>query len=152
MNKQHQEFIRKELIPFILREQGRGFGMARWVFHLSPGTEYRVDQVDRIVPVCGTVACIGGSVNFLTMRKNPSIPPYEISNIDLATKALGLTRDQGKGLFMRWQGAMGRNHWPVKFAEKYRRARTPLGKARVAAALLKEVARTKGKCLKHKAS
>jgi len=36
MNQKHEKFILKTLIPYILREQGRGFGMSLWTVRKSP--------------------------------------------------------------------------------------------------------------------
>jgi len=37
--------------------------------------------------------------------------------------------------------------WPLKYALAFKKRRTPLGKAKVAVALLREVIRTNGECL-----
>ena len=147
MNQRQKDFILKKLIPFISREHGRGFAMATWkTSDLEPGSRGCLDDVVRTIPVCGTVACIGGSVQIL---KN--IGGARFSDFGMGyTRALGLTLDQVKGLFYSWE--VGGDHdytcsWPEKFARQFEKARTPYGKSQVAVRLLKEVVRTEGACL-----
>lgn len=145
MNAKQKNFITKKLIPFILREQGRGFGMEFWKSNYEPDTEIVRDDVLRKVPVCGTVCCIGGSITYLIGKRKAST----------AGAAIGLTEDQSFGLFYEWSsggrhiGDDGCNYgWPIKFTEKFANASTAYQKAKVAASLLKEVVRTNGDCLK----
>ena len=148
MEAKHKQFIRRKLIPFILREHGRGFAMSTWCdIDLPVGEEVVEDGVLRRVPVCGTAACIGGSVNFIQNASNLSMPVK-------AGRTLGLTDKQAAGLFYYWepdyQMNTTRSHcWPYRFAKRFERARTAWGKARVAVALLKEVMRTNGQCLEN---
>ena len=139
MNQKHKDFITKKLIPFILREQGRGFAMDSWIEEdLEPGGKFNFDDIDRNVPRCGTVACIGGSAQFLAKGKD-------------ANKVLGLTYEQADTLFYGWEAddesTIG---WPEKYVARYAKAKTTLSKAKVAVALLKEVVKTEGKILEAK--
>jgi hypothetical protein len=148
MNAQQKKFILKKLIPFILREQGRGFGMESWILDETPGYLSYVDDVPRAVPVCGTICCIGGSIEVLC-----GLPSSAMSRTKIVANKIGLTLDQANGLFYEWtNGNVGKDGhvygWPAKFAKRFARASTPYKKARVAVALLKEVVKTEGECLK----
>lgn len=132
MNKKHADFIRKELIPFILRERGRGFAMDVWRGRVSGRPTF--DGVRRSAPSCGTIACIGGSVEIL----KPFHPPRE---------SLGLDGRHSWGLFHEEQSMRERFGWPPSFARRYKRARTARGKAQVAAELLELVAQSRGRVL-----
>lgn len=144
MRKAQKQFILKNLIPFILRESGRGFGMSIWnsreTYGTRPGHTFSADDARREVPACGTICCIGGSVAFL-----------KHTYLDCEYKALGLSPEQAHGLFYNWDdaGMRGRGFcsWPTKFVRLFEKRKSPLGKAKVAVALLKEVVRTNGKCL-----
>jgi hypothetical protein len=148
MDTKAKNFIRRKLIPFILREHGTGFAMGTWVDKLPVGELTQYDGVDRRIPICGTAACIGGSACVVGKAKN-------IDDTTFAKNALGLTSEQANGLFFEWNvcdnpnGDCGMHHWPAKFAKAFEARKTPLGKAKVAAALLEEVVRTNGACLQH---
>jgi hypothetical protein len=135
MTKTQKTFVLEKLIPFILREQGRGFAMSSWHLHAKVGAIFAPDGVSRKIPVCGTVACIGGSIGHL---KNM----WDNGHTDTSGKAIGLSYRRAHKLFYCWE-----HRWPKNFSHKYARSRTPLGKARVVCALLKEVVRTNGKIL-----
>lgn len=148
MNARQKRFILEKLIPFILREQGRGFAMSTWVTKEKPGTEITDLDVDyRKVPGCGAICCIGGSIQMLRGIRNRH-NQKEIMN------AIGLTKDQMNGLFYQWDGfgvdgTDGRIYgWPAEFAERFENAKTPYRKAQAAVALLKEIVKTNGECLK----
>lgn len=140
-------FITKKLIPFILREQGRGFQMASWIDRVIPGKMYghRDLNEDIKAPKCGTAACVGGSVQVL-------VPDLVHDAFD-ASAYLGLSDDEGRGLFYGWteEGTTcrygGYVGWPMKSVEAFEKADTALGKAKVACALLKQIIKTDGKCL-----
>jgi hypothetical protein len=150
MNAKQKNFILKKLIPFILREQGRGFGMDGWRRNADPGAEEWFDGVTRAVPVCGTVCCIGGSIEVLKKYNHIAGPN---SAVAMGTRELGITNAQAYGLFYGWGlggvslDGISVHGWPLEFAERFRDATTPYRKARVAAALLKDVIRTNGECL-----
>jgi len=145
----HKQFIRRKLIPFILREHGRGFAMSTWCNNqVPPGEEIEEDEVVRTVPKCGTVACIGGTASLLVGSR--------VQSVRAAIQALGLPPRQAKGLFYVWEVpeanrdglvTVDKYGWPILFRQRFARCNTPWGKARVVAALLKEVIRTNGKCL-----
>jgi hypothetical protein len=147
MNAEHKKFIRTKLIPFILREQGRGFAMEDWCNSgLAAGETWRGWQkfeVSREVPKCGTVACIGGSVCHLSGE--------DITRITDTAEYIGLTKEQGYALFYGVSAEFAEPSdaglWPERFRTAYVNRKTPLGKAKVAVALLREVMRTNGKCL-----
>lgn len=144
MNAKSKKFILNKLIPFIIREHGRGFGMSNWLYKDTPGHISHQDNVKREVPVCGTVACIGGSCQILAKTNVKSLG---------LSKILGITRDQADGLFYRWEPRDDLNFstaWPAKFATAFEDAQTPYRKAMVAVRLLKEVIKTNGECLNSK--
>jgi len=149
MTKEQKHFIVKKLIPFIMREQGRGFAMSRWWFEREPGSQCTGDGIRRRVPNCGTVCCIGGSVQVLRGEEGHFFSPTLY-----VREALGLSEDETVGLCYNWAESEGAFNsevpfaWPMKFRSAFARAKTPLGKAKVACRLLKEVVRTEGKCLR----
>ena len=147
MNAKQKKFILNKLIPFILREEGRGFAMSAWCHRNLPvGEEMFYDDTAREVPVCGTVACIGGSAQLLSSINGRPVANWERT-------IMGLTDEQADGLFYRREQGNQKRWgvgWPDKFAIRYKKAATPLGKAKVAVALLKEVVKTNGKCLEAK--
>ena len=151
MTPENKKFILKKLIPFILREQGRGFQMGDWkVVKEDIGNfKYFHEDLQKYVkwPKCDSVFCIGGSAQVLLNILG--IPGC--SRTDDLAKGMGISRDEAEGLFYEW----GVNTtepcaWPISFARDFAKAKTPLGKAKVAVALLKEVVRTEGKCLHRK--
>lgn len=146
MTKEQKKFLSVTLPKFILREQGRGFGMSYWLAKKDYFGKYcRADGIKRAIPKCDTVACIGGSIEHL-LRLPPTTDSRNLG------KLIGLTGLEAQALFYRWYGFReGRVQWPRPFMGKYEKAKTPLAKAKVAVALLKEVARTEGKCLHRKA-
>lgn len=132
MTKEQKDNITKKLIPFILREQGRGFAMGTTLVENVPGLSVICDGIRREVPRCdGTVACIGGSLKVLfgSGSFGHSMTEYGIS-------LLGLSEGESHSLFYGWKTS-----WPSPFRQQYARAKTPLGKARVAARLLKKIAK-----------
>lgn len=142
MDKAKKQFILKKLIPFILREQGRGFAMSVWrPRDISPGEPITYDNVCRKVPECGTVACIGGSLEALGACKDAD---------NRGGRALGISHDAARGLFYNWYPCTNHFAWPLSFANRYKKAKTTLGKAKVAVALLREVVKTNGKCLERR--
>lgn len=148
MNARHKKFILNKLIPFILREQGRGFVMEDWLIKDEPGIPLYADEVERKIPVCGTVCCLGGSIQVLKGHRNKIMPKT-------AGRHIGLNPQAASGLFMNWDGENGypsvdghKYGWPRKFADKYAKATTPYRKAQVAVSLLKEVVKTNGECLR----
>lgn len=128
-----KKFILNHLIPFILRDAGHGFAMDSWKEPAPKedgGKEYSFDDIYRRAPACGTVACIGGSIQCLTgLRLNADRKMAHL---------LGITPDEVEGLFYSWMEY--EDGWPKKFAERFTQAETPYQKARVACALLRQIA------------
>ena len=158
MNLQQKNFIREKLIPFVLREQGRGFAMSQWLGDYIPFTKGKFDGVRRKIPACGTVACLGGSIEALSMKIDKVTTEVESGNYDndeMARK-IGLTPRQGHTLFFGWRGSKYMDKfydeepveaWPAKYILSFKNAKTPFTKAKVAVALLEEVVKTNGKIL-----
>jgi hypothetical protein len=141
MKAHHKKFILKELAPFIKRDNGRGFGITVWRHHfLLP---HCVDGVVRHNSQDGTCACIGGSVEIL---KGYECLGYDDGKI---SSALGLKRVVANGLLFGYEPNCSFDYaWPMKFRTSYAAARSTRGKAKVVVALLKEVVRTNGECLR----
>ena len=167
MNAKHKKFIREKLIPYVLRDQGRGFAMSEWLntelIPFEPIDDFCYDDVkNRVAPACGTVACIGGSIEALTRKIEDKARNYDFEEGELA-EHIGLTVVQGHTLFYGWAGSEDMDPlydytlsedgeticppWPPKYVAAYARAKTPLAKAKVAVRLLEEVAKTGGKIL-----
>jgi len=143
MTKKQKTFVLKRLVPFILREQGRGFGMDYWMrTGITPGDEWIVDGVARRAPRCGTVCCIGGSINFLKTKGKEEFGPAT------AAEHIGLSYDRACSLFYGWTGEYADvRSWPEPYLSDYEEANTPYRKARVAVRLLREIVRTDGKVM-----
>ena len=134
MTKEQKRFVLEELCPFVLRENGNGFSMGVWLEKKKPGGRFIQDGLWRSGPSCGTVCCIGGSIEVLMGLEEESTEKE-------VAKAIGLNESVAKNLC--WVCL-----WPERFRKRFLKCRTPLGKAKVAVALLKEVVRTDGKCLR----
>lgn len=132
MSWRKQAFL-DSLCEFITREQGRGFAMETWRRKRPPGTKMELDEITREFPKCGTVACIGGSIQSL----RPEVNVYTT-----ADKLLGLNRADADLLFYDWK-----YDWPEPFRTRYEKASTTEAKAEIAVDLLREAVRTAGKCL-----
>lgn len=158
MPKRAIAFIQNKLIPYILREGGRGFAMDDWIVRKDDTWENDIhvgDDVVRKMPPCGTVACIGGSV--LALR-NKSVRSGDISEgaIRFAAKQMGLSTPQARGLFINFgpddsdpdQADRYEWAWPRSFAVRYGQRKTTMGKAKVAVSLLRAVIRTNGEILR----
>jgi hypothetical protein len=133
-----RRFILKTLIPFIRREQGRGFGMSDWIEKADAGEPVVFDEVERKVPVCGTIACIGGSIQHLSHNR--------VRAIRTLGAKIGLTANEANGLFYYWD-MENPFCWPVSFRRRFAQAATTRAKAGVACALLKKIANEGGACL-----
>jgi len=141
MNAKQRKFIEKKLIPFILRVEGNGFAMSTWISKYTrqaqrEGPMY-FDSIAHQRPQCGTVACIGGSIQCLK----------KVRGVDKMAKILGITFEQADGLFHNWEPGDTGFGWPESFRERFSNAATPYRKAQVAVALLKRVIKTNGACL-----
>lgn len=154
MTKANIRFIRNELIPFILRDHGRGFMMDLW--HFDATCDY-ADSCTKMVlrrndPSCSTVCCIGGSIQHLLGKSRY----YHSSNVG---SIIGLTPVQSSTLFFGHRviecSFLSMNYcsvnycypWPLAYRRRYKSCKTPLGRAKVAAALLEAVCKTNGKVL-----
>ena len=151
MTKEQKKFLTNTLSKFILRDHGRAFHMSYWRRLVS--TVHIDDPIPIPIPACGTICCIGGSAAVLLGKTEAGFRRLGGDKTKMAS-LLGLTYDQVDGLFYYWH-LRARNEfidyaWPHKFAVAYEKAKTPLGRAKVAVRLLKEVARTNGECLKYK--
>jgi len=154
MNLKQKKFILEKLVPFVLREQGRGFGMSGWRSEFD-GNDVKKgswDNIFREVPKCNTVACIGGSIEVLMGMGRGELQSSEVVDI------LGISEAQAGGLFYFWAGKKGEDGsvsesgygWPQSFKRRFAQAKTTLGKAKIAVALLREVVKTNGNCLNPK--
>lgn len=133
MTSKQKQFILKKLIPFVLREQGRGFCMEVWRKSFNSRSLISFDGIDRRIPSCGSVCCIGGSIEVLKRKKE--------LGFEETGKLIGLNFSQSFKLFTE------RIEWPEKYETQWNAAKTALAKAKVAAALLREVVRTDGMVL-----
>lgn len=129
----NKRFITKRLIPFILRENGRGFMMESWVLTLRKGQLFTMDDIRRRAPKCNTAACIGGSIALLKHFGTP-----KRVNFTQAGAAIGLNRVQAANLFSTSLEGLP-VYWPFEFYRRYVAANTPLKKAKVAVALLQKI-------------
>lgn len=149
MEAKHKRFIRNKLIPFILRDAGRGFVMETWLDKgIVPREPIYLDDIERPGPKCGTAGCIGGSIQCqLGLKRKPSTRAL--------AAVLGITPRQADGLFYQWSYDTDPDYleycpkygWPIKFVKAFAARVTALGKAKVAVRLLEEVIRTNGECL-----
>jgi hypothetical protein len=126
-----KRFILDHLIPFIMRDAGRGFAMDMWsAENRIPGYVYEYDGLKRIGPACGTVACIGGSIQCLT-----GLREHQLSKM---AELLGITEIQAYGLFYHYRPH--EDGWPTEYAKRLRDATTPYRRAQVTCSLLRKIA------------
>ena len=89
---------------------------------------------------CGTVACLAGEMIICSersLRKGLDLlwDANDIGQVpDTAQRMAGLTDDEASDLFY------STNWWPTRFHNRYERASTQRGRAKVAAALLRYLA------------
>lgn len=102
-------------------EEPRRFMMSRFYAYGQPGQPFVAPYFDLAptVPECGTAACIAGWANILTGHDR-------IADSWNAEQLLGLTDEQGQRLFL-----IG--CWPNPFKARYRLAKTPKTRAKIAA-------------------
>lgn len=144
--KNPKRFILKHLIPAILREHGRAFAMQCWHWNFGTTDRKRInsgvielDEIARRAPICGSVSCIGGTIGKLI-----SDAPQNSTAAFAST--LGLNYDQAHGLFYGWESTCNYG-WPEVYRRRYRSAKTPLQKAKVACSLLTQIAKNGGTIL-----
>ena len=116
-----------------LLEEPRRFDMANWLTKASSA-----DILE--MPPCGTACCIAGAAVIVNSGKTPA-PMLEKRGFMVesnAGKILGLTYAQKDRLFFV-------NSWPSRFKRAYRRAATPLGRARAGVRRIEHFIKTKGK-------
>src|SRR5580658_8642217 len=66
-----KKFVQQYLFPAMRREHGNGFAMQVWCCK-TDHKDYYFDDVERPAPACGTVACIGGTLDIvLNMKGSP---------------------------------------------------------------------------------
>jgi len=145
MNIKQKEFIIKTLIPYVLRDQGRGFAMDIWKWESQPQHGMQnftilFDKVMRDTRNCGSVCCIGGSTEKLL-----GLGPYVKDEV--LAKHLGLTLNQARRLFFGFDPKEDSKLWPKRYINAYHKANTTLTKAKVACSLLRKVVATNGKVL-----
>ncbi len=122
----------------------RRFFMAGLVATGEPGKKF--DEFERkynrdlspIVPPCGTAACIAGWTGLLLGKTED-----EIMNLpfDWHAKQLGLGAKFGDGVDSPLFYA---DSWPEPFKTRYANARTPSQRAKIAAARIEHLIKTKG--------
>lgn len=137
------KFVRNYLFPAMRRDKGNGFCMETW---RSPFWKFRDDVSNRRAPACGTVACIGGTMQLVT---------GEADETKLG-KLLGLSVVQTQALFFSWlpmdlSWSSERLGWPADLARKYARVKSAQAKERVAEEAVLRAVKTKGKCLEMEA-
>jgi len=151
-NDEQRRFILEKLIPFVEREHGHGFGMNIWFKNLKPGELIIRDGLERLVPPCGMICCLGGSIEFL-LGGAPQRTLFFLdeARIKRAADAIGLTRDEAIALFFYWHPKDGRigaaDRWPDSYAWRFNDAKTTEGKAAIAVELLREIAEKGGEIL-----
>lgn len=101
---------------------------------LTPGMPYKDGHV---VPACGTIGCIAGWVTALVADN-----PRNVDDpLDFAAHALGLDHDQ-KWILFDSVTATDDDYWPSRYAQAYVDAKTPRGRARVAARRIEHFIKT----------
>lgn len=121
--------IENLLIPFILRDQGRGFSMETWKCKIPANILQTLDGISRRGPTCGTVCCIGGTLCYF----------------DISPQTIGLNKDNADALFYGWESqgchflSRGR-YWRRSYRIAFKKAKTTLEKAKVAVQLLRDFA------------
>lgn len=89
-----------------------------------------MDEVERKPPVCGTAACIGGSISLLTGHKGST---------EKLGALLGLNENQADVLFYHWndERCWDSASWPLDIKDDFAAANTPVKKERVAERMIK---------------
>lgn len=154
-SRSQQKFIFTQLIPAILREGGLQFVMEMW--HATRKEilddcviENRcpiIDGVEHLIPKCNSVRCLGGTISVLKGFRDINPVPKKLKRY---ARAIGLTEEETYGLFFNWRPERWSLHayaWPLREAEMFAEAETPLEKAQVAAGLLTRIATEGGACL-----
>jgi hypothetical protein len=90
-------------------------------------------------PPCGTTACIAGWAGLL------NDPPSRHMNWQEGREVLGLSRPQSERLFTPPEFGPATHCWPKEFRRRYNLARSPAGRAKVAAERIEHFIKTKGR-------
>lgn len=164
-----ERVAREYLFPLMEREAGLTFCMNYWNLNLAEliakdkivniNEVVNLDNIkNRAMPKCNTVQCIGGGLQAII---KPSSVPGEffenylgraVVNQEGLGGLLGLDPAQSYGLFRRWiersvYGSFQGYGWPDALSKAYLKAKTPIGKVRVAQRCILRAIKTKGKCL-----
>lgn len=162
-----ERVAREYLFPLMERESGNAFCMAYWLCPLGsygkPGDilyDSEFDNVDRVIPACNSIQCIGGSLQFLVKPESLPIdlcelqegPDTMVATEEALGQLLGLDKSQTYGLFNRWYsrsffGSCVGYGWPDDLQAAYRNAKTPAQKVKVAKRAILRAIKTKGKCM-----
>lgn len=117
---------------------------AKWIEEIPESYDQKVWEKDSDESPCGTAACLAGELIICSERsvvkgikklRSGHFLPNFISTPAMANKLAGLTTDEGYALF-----AEDVDKWPAQFRSRYRAAKTQLGRAKAAAALLRYLA------------
>lgn len=110
---------------------------------------YTLDVIEKTDPPCGTVGCIAGWAALLQNEKW-----FELSNAEKeglmdwteGETALKLTTEEAHRLFIEPKYAETEIHaWPLKFATRYLKAKTPRQRAKVTSDRIDHFIKTKGR-------
>ena len=131
MTANQKRLVCEQLCPRILADEGNGFAMENWSEPIE--SPELIEGVLYEVPKCGTVCCIGGTLESIVGK---IISEYELGEM------IGLDAQQTEALFYCWSH-IPTARFPLTWASRYRLAYerncTPLGRARVAACLLTDM-------------
>jgi hypothetical protein len=95
----------------------------------------------RKLPLCRTVACIGGWLELLGgRRRRPG--PGEALSYSWGARKLGVTTEQYGDLVQYTDQDHPHYGWPDQFAARYNRAKSPLAKVRIANERIEHFIRT----------
>jgi hypothetical protein len=144
MDEKARAFILDRLIPYIQRNEGRGFDMARYITvpNDKPGG---ISWRNWGYLGCGTVACIAGASSILLGIRCANRSDYW----GKVGTAIGLTPEEAMGLFERFKvrGYGDKCQWPAEFALALEAAKTKKEEADVACNLLLKIAAEGPGCL-----
>lgn len=140
-----KEFCRQFLFPVMEREHGTGFAMQNWSYDVQPGSVVNKDGLTRVAPDCGTMCCIGGTIQHLCIQTAELKATCELFSLNKYGELLGLDVYTTESLFYRWDMNLPRA-WPEPLAQKFADAETPAEKVKIAEQMVRLAVRTKGKC------
>jgi hypothetical protein len=123
-------------------EEPRRYEQNTTIIEGTPGKVMFPDYggYDLIVPSCGTIACIGGWVQLLGMKR-----PFHFFDQSRAAKLLGIRSDQAHRLFNYVVETAYKDFcWPKKFSDAYKKAKTPRQRVKIAVARIEHFIATNG--------